>query len=174
MTRFNTQKFFKFDFKFFGLALLFMGCISVDKETTVNVDFANQTDSNIKVELYPTSPQQPDTLWFILTPDAKVTAASMTDQGELDVFMPAVLFPLSGYAASAVVIFDDSLRVTHCTKIYSRKDSTAFSSNAIKFGDERNIFNPSHFLVTKVNALFYETLYYFTTDDLEYAIQINE
>lgn len=74
---------------------------------------------------------------------------------------------------SCVVVFSDTLRVTHFTRFYSL-DQDTIREDVIAYDDERNIFNQAYFNIEKTGENSFKATYHFTEEDVAYAVSINE
>ncbi len=153
-------------------AITISGCI--EKETDVSIIYANATSRNIQVFTYPGDPffLSSDTSWFILAPFEEITALTISDRGESSTF-PNNIFPFFDGADSSVVVFSDTMHVTHFTVFFSR-DQDTIREDVISYEDSRNIFNQAYFTIEKTGENSFKATYSFTEDDVGYAISINE
>jgi hypothetical protein len=76
---------------------------------------------------------------------------------------------------SAVVVFNDTLRVIH--RIIDRNQEISELSdreNIIWFDDDRNIYNLNSYDIDRLQEDEWRADYRITQEDLEYAIEVNE
>lgn len=154
------------------LVSIISGC--VEKEIFLNTNFRNSTNKTIQVYIYPTSSSFPETNWYTLAPSEMIKVLDTSTRGSSPSNkLPNSLFPSFLSTDSSVVVFSDTLRVTHYTGRYSN-DQDTIRENVIAFDDSRNMFNEENFTVEKTGENTFEATYSFTEDDVEYAISINE
>jgi len=154
------------------LCLVFIsGCI--EKETELTLYYANATNRTIQVFTYPGDPfsSSSDSSWFNLSSFEKIGLQTTSVRGEYS-SLPNGIFPSFSKVDSCVVVFSDTLQVTHFTRSYSL-DQDTIREDVIAYGDSRNMLNQEYFNIESTGEHFKAT-YTFTEEDIEYAISINE
>lgn len=158
------------------LALLCATSISgcIEKETTLSLYYENITDRHIQVFTFPGDPfsVSSDTSWFDLTPFEEIRVRSFSNRGESST-LQSDIFPNFSMTDSCVVVFSDTLKVTHFTRSFSL-DQDSIREDVIGYDDGRNMFNQAIFSIERTGDNLFKATYTFTTEDVDYAISINE
>lgn len=154
----------------FICTFLFAGCI--ERESEISLHYQNNTKRTVDVFTFPGDPfsSSPDTNWFKLYPSDEIRVLTTSVRGSA---APENIFPSFASTDSCVVIYSDSLIVTHFTRFYSL-DRDTISEDVIAFDDSRNIFNQDHFDIEKIGDNQFKATYHFSEEDVDYAISINE
>lgn len=154
----------------FICTFLFAGCI--ERESEISLHYQNNTKRTVDVFTFPGDPfsSSPDTNWFKLYPSDEIRVLTTSVRGSA---APENIFPSFASTDSCVVIYSDSLIVTHFTRFYSL-DQDTIRQDVITYDDDRNIVNPAFFNIEQISDDNYKATYTFTEEDVDYAISINE